>query len=134
MLNTIKWWNKKEPEKMVDNERKGAFYNHFSQDKSTRFGNWLMKNSSEQIFEFAQIQQGCSALEIGQGQEVFADICLGNGIEYLAIEPNAKTADAHERCVFWLLRRPRGCLLVTLIWYLLKTSYYVSFTSYKLPL
>jgi len=89
--------DQKEPEKMADNEQKGTFYNHLSQDKSTRFGNWRVKNSSKQIFEFAQMQQGCSVPEIDPGQGVSADICLGNGVEYLAIEPNAKMDDALEK-------------------------------------
>ena len=76
---------------------KTTFYDHYSQDKPTRFGKWLVVGVSERIFEFAQIRQGCSLLEIGPGRGDFADICLNNGVDYRAIEPNEEMANALEK-------------------------------------
>jgi len=74
-----------------------TFYDHFSKSKPTEFGNWLVNQTCQQIFEFAQIQQGKSVLEIGPGRGAFADLCIGRDIEYWAIEPNEKMAEALEK-------------------------------------
>ena len=81
---------------MKDSET-NPFYDHYGKNKPTKFGNWLVKRTCQQIFDFAQIKQGKSVLEIGPGRGGFADICLGNGIEYCAIEPNVKMADELEK-------------------------------------
>ena len=67
---------------MTEDTERNTFYNHYSQDKPTKLGNWLVSSLSKRIFTFAQIEQGNSVLEIGPGRGVFADICLDNGIEY----------------------------------------------------
>ncbi len=76
---------------------KTTFYDHYSQDKPTRFGRWLVVGVSERIFEFAGIRQGSRVLEIGPGRGVFADICLNNSVDYRAIEPNEEMANALEK-------------------------------------
>ena len=73
---------------------KTKFYDHYSKDRPTRFGRWLVAGVSERIFEFARIGQGCRLLEIGPGRGAFADICLSKGVDYYAIEPNEEMADA----------------------------------------
>ena len=72
---------------------KTTFYDHYSKDKHTRFGGWLAAGVTKNIFDFAQISQECSVLEIGPGRGAFADICLNKGIDYWAIEPNEQMAD-----------------------------------------
>ncbi|UCG58422.1 MAG: methyltransferase domain-containing protein [Phycisphaerales bacterium] len=77
-------------------ERK-TFYDHFSQDKPTKLGMWLVGAVSERIFQFAQIGTGHSVLEIGPGRGAFAGICLEKGVEYWAVEPNEEMADHLRR-------------------------------------
>lgn len=81
----------------MEKHKPDAFFDHFSQDKSTKIGDWLVKSMSKRIFEFAQVKTGCSILEIGPGKGTFAGICLNNNIDYFAIEPNEKMADMLER-------------------------------------
>jgi SAM-dependent methyltransferase len=81
---------------MAENE-KDTFFDHFSPGRPTKFGSWLVKCLQQGVFEFAQIQRGSSVLEIGPGKGVFADICINCGAEYMAIEANAKMADALEK-------------------------------------
>jgi SAM-dependent methyltransferase len=76
----------------MDTEEKTTFYDHYSQDKHTRLGGWLVVTVSKRIFEFAQIPKGSSVLEIGPGRGIFADICLNQGVDYWAIEPNEQMA------------------------------------------
>lgn len=89
---------------MTQNQKVNTFYNHYAQDRSTKFGDRLVKATSGRIFEFARITRGCSVLEIGPGRGAFADICLEKNIEYWAIEPNEKMADALEKRGVTVLR------------------------------
>lgn len=73
------------------------FYDHYSQDKSTKFGKWLNTCLANQIFKFAQIEEEASVLEIGPGRGGFSDICLSKGVDYWAIEPNEKMANHLEK-------------------------------------
>jgi len=82
---------------MCKNPDKPGFYDHFSRDKPTRLGTWLADSVSRRIFDFARIEQGSSVLEIGPGRGGFADICLAKGVEYCAVEPNEKMAEAIEK-------------------------------------
>jgi SAM-dependent methyltransferase len=77
--------------------QKNTFYDHFCQDKPTKLGKHLVHAVSKTVFDFAQIQKGGSALEIGPGRGVFADICLENNIEYFAVEPNQQMAASLEK-------------------------------------
>ena len=81
---------------MPENE-KDSFFDHFGEDKPTKLGNWLVSSTQKQIFDFAQIQQGYSVLEIGPGRGIFADVCLERGIEYYAIAPNEQMAKTLEQ-------------------------------------
>jgi SAM-dependent methyltransferase len=81
----------------VKESEKNTFYDHFGKNKPTVFGNWLVKRTCQQIFDFAQINEGKIVLEVGPGRGAFADICLGRGIEYWAIEPNVKMADELQK-------------------------------------
>ncbi len=76
--------------------KKKTFYDHYSRNKPTRIGGRLVDRTCQQIFDFAQIKQGASVLEIGPGRGAFADLCRSRGVEYWAIEPNDKMADALE--------------------------------------
>ena len=82
---------------MAENTERKTFYDHFAQDKPTKLGTWLVISLSKRIFEFAQLKEGCSVLEIGPGRGVFADICLSKDIDYWAIEPNERMAQALEK-------------------------------------
>jgi SAM-dependent methyltransferase len=73
------------------------FYDHYSKDRPTRFGRWLVAGVSDRIFEFAGIKRGCRLLEIGPGRGAFADICLSRGVDYWAIEPNDEMATALQQ-------------------------------------
>ncbi|MHC4425351.1 MAG: class I SAM-dependent methyltransferase [Planctomycetota bacterium] len=76
----------------------GAFFDHFSQaDQPTKLGMRLVKLLSRRIFGYAQAGSGKSILEIGPGRGVFADICLEEGIEYFAVEPNEQMAVSLEK-------------------------------------
>ena len=74
-----------------------TFYNQFADDRATGAGMRLVRIVSRKIFEFAEIKGGEHILEIGPGRGVFADICLHQGLDYTAIEPNEKMANALER-------------------------------------
>ncbi len=80
---------------MAESE-KNTFFDHFRQNKPTRFGQWLVRKTAKSIFEFAKIKQDSSVLEIGPGRGTFAEICLDNGAEYWAIEANKKMAEDLE--------------------------------------
>jgi len=73
------------------------FYDHFHQDSPTGIGNWITRGFSKKIFKYAEIEQGRSALEIGPGRGVFADVCLEKGVKYCAIEPNKQMAASLEK-------------------------------------
>lgn len=73
------------------------FYDHYSQDKSTKFDKWLKTCLARQILKFAQIEEKSSVLEIGPGRGEFSDICLSKGVDYWAIEPNEKMANNLEK-------------------------------------
>ncbi len=72
---------------------KTTFYDHFAQDRPTKLGMWLTHGVSRRIFEFSGIRSGDRVLEIGPGRGVFTDLCLKEGADYLAIEPNQDMAD-----------------------------------------
>lgn len=82
---------------MAGNSRGNTFYNHFSQDKPTKLGQWMVTTFSQKIFEIAKIKREELVLEIGPGRGGFADVCAANGAEYWAIEPNQKMAEDLER-------------------------------------
>ena len=82
---------------MKSHTRTNTFYDHFGQNKTTKLGNWLVAGVAKRVFEFAQVKQGDRVLEIGPGRGVFADTCLKNGVDYVAIEPNQKMAAALEQ-------------------------------------
>ncbi len=74
-----------------------AFFDHFGQeDKSTAMGMRLVKALAMKIFKFMDAGPGGSILEIGPGRGVFADICIKNGMDYVAIEANRKMAESLE--------------------------------------
>jgi SAM-dependent methyltransferase len=77
---------------MPEHTDKATFYDHFAKDRPTRLGTWLTQGVSKRIFQFAQIHRGSRVLEIGPGRGVFADLCLREGADYLAIEPNQEMA------------------------------------------
>ncbi|MBN1506197.1 MAG: class I SAM-dependent methyltransferase [Sedimentisphaerales bacterium] len=76
---------------------KDSFYDHFQQDKPTKAGARLSSAMCRRIFDFAGIARGKRVLEIGPGRGVFADICLGSGVEYAAIEANQAMAESLRR-------------------------------------
>ncbi len=80
------------------NKEPDAFFEHYSRaDKSTKIGSQLARALSRKIFEHAQVASGHSILEIGPGRGLFADICLKEGIEYSAVEPNEQMASSLEQ-------------------------------------
>ncbi len=80
-----------------ENKESDTFFDHFGQeDKSTATGMRLVKALAMKIFRFTDAEPGCSILEIGPGRGVFADICLKEGMDYLAIEANRQMADSLE--------------------------------------
>ncbi|HPS55390.1 MAG TPA: class I SAM-dependent methyltransferase [Sedimentisphaerales bacterium] len=82
---------------IAKDEEANKFYDHYSQDKSTKLGKWLKTCLARQIFKFAQIEEWSSILEIGPGRGDFADICLRKGVDYCAIESNDKMANDLEK-------------------------------------
>jgi len=82
---------------MATETEKTTFYDHFAQDKPTRLGLRLTVGVSKRIFDFAQIRRGDRVLEIGPGRGVFTDLCLQQGAQYHAIEPNQEMADELRR-------------------------------------
>ena len=79
---------------MTEGEVRNAFFDHFGRDRPTKLGSWLVAKTQKQIFDFAQLKRGNSVLEIGPGRGVFANICLSEGVDYWAIEPNERMAQA----------------------------------------
>ncbi len=77
---------------MAENKVLDTFYDHFSQDKPSKIGKWLVKKLSHRIFKYTGAASGSSLLEIGPGRGDFADICLQEDVEYHAIEPNRQMA------------------------------------------
>ena len=73
------------------------FYDHFAQTKPTTIGDRLVKHIFKKLFNKLKIKRSDRVLEIGPGRGVFADICLENGAEYWAIEPNEKMAESLQR-------------------------------------
>jgi SAM-dependent methyltransferase len=94
----------KEDLKTMAAKEKDAFFDHFNWNKPTKFGTWLVRTTAKRVFEFSLISQNSSILEIGAGRGVFADICLENGLEYWAIEPNVKMAKLLEARKIKVLR------------------------------
>lgn len=76
---------------------KDPFYDHFQRDQPTRAGARLSSAMCRRIFDFAGVTRGKRVLEIGPGRGAFADICLGSGVEYAAIEANQSLADSLRR-------------------------------------
>lgn len=73
------------------------FYEHFRKDKPTLAGSWITRVFFQKLFRYAQLKSSSSVLEIGPGRGDFADVCLENGIEYFAIEPNRQMAASLEK-------------------------------------
>lgn len=73
---------------------KDSFYDHFHQDKPTRAGMRLSAAMCRRIFDFAAVTAGKKVLEIGPGRGAFADLCLGHGVEYTAVEANQSLAES----------------------------------------
>ncbi len=71
-----------------------SFYDHFHQDKPTKAGARLSSAMCRRIFDFAGVTRGQKVLEIGPGRGAFADICLGSGVRYAAVEANQSLADS----------------------------------------
>jgi len=69
-----------------------SFFDHFAKRESTKIGNYLVKTTAKQIFEFTKTNENSKLLEIGAGHGIFANICLQNKVEYTAIEPNETMA------------------------------------------
>lgn len=79
-------------------QNQNNFFEHFSKDdKSTKIGNRLAIALAQKIFRYTNTKPGDSILEIGPGKGLFADICLKEGIEYSAVEPNEQMASALEQ-------------------------------------
>jgi len=70
------------------------FYDHFHQDQPTDLGRRAATAFVTKILKKSAIEAGQSVLEIGPGRGVLADLCLGKGIEYAAIEPNRQLGDS----------------------------------------
>ncbi len=77
---------------MSPDSEKTTFYDHYAQDKPTKLGLWLTHGVARRIFEFSGIRKGDRVLEIGPGRGVFTGLCLAEGAEYTAIEPNHEMA------------------------------------------
>ena len=78
------------------------FYDTFADQAPTRPGRWILERLNE---HHAGVLAGLrpeirSVLEIGPGAGAFADACIGRGLRYSAVEPNARLAAAI---------RARGC-------------------------
>jgi SAM-dependent methyltransferase len=81
---------------MSENKKPDTFYDHFSREKPTGIGSWLAKSFSNKIFKYSDIPSRGKVLEVGPGRGIFANICLQQGFEYWAIEPNEQMATALE--------------------------------------
>jgi SAM-dependent methyltransferase len=73
---------------------KDSFYDHFHRDKPTKAGARLSSAMCRRIFDFAGVTRGKRVLEIGPGRGAFADLCLGSGVQYAAVEANKLLADS----------------------------------------
>ncbi len=73
---------------------KDTFYNHYSQDKTTKAGLRLAAALNQHLFDFAGMEASQSVLEIGPGRGLLADICRREGVRYTAIEPNVQMAES----------------------------------------
>ncbi|RKY23358.1 MAG: hypothetical protein DRP62_06045 [Planctomycetota bacterium] len=82
---------------MPQDTERSTFYNHFSRDNPTKLGNWLVMGLAKRIFKFAQLKRGHRVLEIGPGRGVFANICISEGVDYWAIEPNEQMAESLKK-------------------------------------
>lgn len=74
-----------------------TFYDHYSKDRPTSMGRRLAVRVARRVCDFAEIKPGCSVLEIGPGRGLIADMCLDQGIDYWAIEPNEEMATDLEK-------------------------------------
>jgi len=81
---------------MTDEQKTAdAFFDHLRKaEQPTGLGLRFVQRASEQILAFAEVAPGSSILEIGPGRGALAELCLGQGMEYHAIEPNAGLAEA----------------------------------------
>ena len=82
---------------MNSNEQTNTFYDHFSRDNPTAIGEQLKRKFLEKVFNFIRPADGAKVLEIGPGRGMFANICFKNNIDYYAVEPNDKLAEALEK-------------------------------------
>ena len=72
-----------------------AFFDHLRKaEQPTGLGLRFVRRASERILAFADVAPGSSVLEIGPGRGEFAELCLGQKMEYHAIEPNAGLAES----------------------------------------
>jgi SAM-dependent methyltransferase len=75
-----------------------AFFDHLRKaEPPTALGLWLVRRASRRILAFADAAPGSSILEIGPGRGEFAELCLGEKMEYHAVEPNAGLAESLRR-------------------------------------
>jgi SAM-dependent methyltransferase len=79
----------------VSSETTETFFDHLGKaERPTGLGMRFIRQASERIFAFADIAPGGSVLEIGPGRGEFAELCLGRGLQYHAVEPNPGLAES----------------------------------------
>jgi SAM-dependent methyltransferase len=75
--------------------RTDAFFEHLrTAEQPTGLGLRWVRRASQRILAFAEVTPGSRILEIGPGRGEFAELCLGQKMEYHAIEPNAGLAES----------------------------------------
>ena len=69
-----------------------SFFDHFSETKSTRLGDWISRKTAMQEFSFIQqhlFDKSAHILEIGPGKGILANEFLSQGYHnYTVVEPN----------------------------------------------
>jgi SAM-dependent methyltransferase len=81
---------------MTDEQKTAeAFFDHLRKaEQPTGLGLRFMRRAFERMLAFTEVAPGSSILEIGPGRGEFAELCLGQKLEYHAIEPNAGLAES----------------------------------------
>ena len=81
---------------MTDEQKTAdAFFEHLrTAEQPTGLGLRWVRRASQRILAFAEVAPGSRILEIGPGRGEFAELCLGQKMEYHAIEPNAGLAES----------------------------------------
>jgi SAM-dependent methyltransferase len=75
-----------------------AFFDHLRQaGEPTGVGLRLVRRAAQRMLAFAEVPPGSRILEIGPGRGEFAELCLGQKMEYHAVEPNAGLAESLRR-------------------------------------